>query len=173
MGPAPLFLGSSSPSLALAEQSRASPPPAHVPPPAAPCPSPPSATTAAPRPCRSAAPRGRAPPRVAPLPVAGRPHRVAVVAPRPTPLYPRPGPLTGSCARAAPSPHLGLALSCRPPPAASPAAAVPPAPVEPDLPRGAPGIPRSPRATVVVGRATAGPATYSGQSCHCRPGSLA
>ncbi|XP_066346215.1 uncharacterized protein [Miscanthus floridulus] len=181
MGPTPLFL-SSSPSLALAKQSRASSPPsppAHAPPPAAldrkrlaepaherpshaatapasaaRAPRPRRATTDAPhpepaerhprpphaapprtacalRPCRSAAPHGRA----APLLAASRQRSASAAAPWQAPLRPRPGPLTGSCAHAAPSPRLGLTLPCRPPPPASAVAAVPPVPVELDSPR--------------------------------------
>ncbi|XP_066316525.1 proline-rich receptor-like protein kinase PERK14 [Miscanthus floridulus] len=49
-------------------------------------------------------------------------------------------------------------LHRRPRPALSPSTAdVPPAPIEPDSPRGASGTPRPPHTTSVVGRATAGP----------------
>ncbi|XP_066323775.1 classical arabinogalactan protein 9-like [Miscanthus floridulus] len=215
MGPTPHFL-SSSPSLALAEQSRASPPPPHTPPPAtlahvAPCPRPhpcpkpaehhhgrpepaphhaamdspcPAATVprhveaprpvaAVPRRAGAPSPTGMPPPHATSLPMAGHPCHAAATAPRPVPLRPCPGLLADSYTHAVPSPHLGLTLPCCPPPSASAMAAVPPMPIEPDSPRGALGIPRPPRATAVVGHTTAGPATCSGQPCHCRPRSSA
>ena len=134
-----------------------------------------AATAAAlvtPRRAPARAPRPRRPP--SPRPAPRRcPRLAAAAAPRPAPLRLRPGPLAGSCARAVPSPRLGLTPPCRPPPPASAAAAVPPAPIEPDSPRGSPGILRPPHATAVVGRATADPATCSGRSCHRRSGSSA
>ncbi|XP_066384758.1 uncharacterized protein [Miscanthus floridulus] len=147
------------------------------------------------------APRLRRPPRRAvarvapPAPRRAEPRRARALrpeaAPPPTPRHcPRRPP-----ARAAPPPSSSTAVLALaphwPPPSASAVArlaalhrrphpalppstnGVPPARVEPDSSRGAPGIPRPPRAIAVVGHATADPATCSGRPCHRRPGSSA
>ncbi|XP_066385430.1 classical arabinogalactan protein 9-like [Miscanthus floridulus] len=94
--------------------------------------------------------------------------------------HPRPRYRARSCAPspvATPRPpcatpqRMARAPPCRPPPPPLATAAVPPAPVEPDSPCGAPGIPCPPHATAVVGRATADPATCSGRPCHRQHGS--
>ncbi|XP_066344405.1 36.4 kDa proline-rich protein-like [Miscanthus floridulus] len=128
---------------------------------------------AAPNPCPRPPPCPRAPPEAAPLTPRHAPHRTvpqraialrhpprrAVArgwAPRhlrhlPPPSSPCPPPSASAVA------HLA-ALHRWPRPALPPSTAgVPPAPVEANSPRVAPGIPRPPRATVVVYRATAGP----------------